>query len=109
MDEPVPPGIMDRETFRRTLEEVGRTRMPFGKYGPGAFPPDGLPIDELSLEYLEWFRGKGGFPQGRLGALLAFVHQIKAVGMDEVFEPARQARGGRTPKPGRPKSLRFDS
>ena len=108
MDEPTPPDIMDRETFRKTLEEIGRTRMPFGKYGPQAFPPDGLPIDELSLDYLQWFQGKGGFPRGRLGQLLAFVHEVKATGMDEVFEPLRAARGGRTPKTRPPRLRRFE-
>lgn len=109
MDDPPPPGIIDRETFRQTLEEIGRTRMPFGKYGPAAVPPDGLPLDELSLEYLQWFRGKGGFPKGRLGQLMAFVYEIKATGMDEIFEPLRQARGGRVPKPRPPKVRRFDT
>lgn len=106
-DPPPPPGVMDRETFRRTLEETGRTRMPFGKYGPSAVPPDGLPIDELSLDYLEWFRGKGGFPRGRLGELLAFVHQVKEAGMDSIFDPLREARGGRVPRRRPPRSREF--
>lgn len=100
-------GIMDAATFRRLLQEIGRTRMPFGKYGPAAFPPDGLPLDELSLDYLQWFRGKGGFPKGRLGELMALVYEIKATGMGEVFGPARAARGGVTPKPRRPRVRKF--
>ena len=102
-----PESPMDRETFRLTLEEIGRTRMPFGKYGPAACPPDGLPLDELSLDYLQWFQQKGGFPRGRLGELMAFVYQVKAVGMDEVFAPLRAARGGRTPRTQRARAIRF--
>ena len=91
---------MDRETFARTLGEIAATRMPFGKYGPAAYPPDGLPIDELPLEYLQWFLDKGGgFPHGRLGRLLAFVHEVKAAGAEAVFAAGRAARGGRMPKP----------
>jgi uncharacterized protein (DUF3820 family) len=98
---------MDRETFRRTLEEIGRTRMPFGKFGPATIRPDGLPIDELSLDYLEWFRSKGGFPRGRLGELLAFVHQVKEAGMDSIFDPLREARGGRVPRSRPPRVRKF--
>ncbi|MCX6880654.1 MAG: DUF3820 family protein [Verrucomicrobia bacterium] len=35
-----------------------------------------------------------GFPIGRLGELMAHVYGIKAVGMDPVFDPSRQATGG---------------
>lgn len=49
---------------------------------------------DLPLEYLCWFQQKG-FPKGRLGELMARVCEIKAVGMDAVFDPLRQANGGR--------------
>src|SRR5690606_8626883 len=52
--------------MRADLEEIGRPRMPFGKYGPAAHPPEGLPIYDLPAEYLGWFAGKAGFPKGRL-------------------------------------------
>ena len=108
MNDPSEP--MDRETFARTLEEIATTRMPFGKYGPAAYPPEGLPIDELPLEYLQWFLTKGGgFPKGGLGRLLAFVHQVKAAGAEAVFAAGRAARGGRTPKPRRGRTHQFDS
>ena len=83
---------LDAEMLEALLGEIVNTRMPFGKFGPEAWPPSGRPIDELPLEYLEWFRQRGGFPRGRLGKLMAFVHQVKAVGMDVVFEPGRRAR-----------------
>ena len=53
------------------LAEIGRTRMPFGKFGPAQFPPNGLPIYDLPAEYLMWFANKAGFPKGRLGAAFA--------------------------------------
>lgn len=86
---------IDREDFRRLLAEIGLCRMPFGKFGPKSYPP-GVPIYDLPPEYLAWFAERG-FPKGRLGELLAIVHEIKSVGMDSVFDPIRKARGGRFP------------
>jgi uncharacterized protein len=85
---------IDREDFRNLLLEIGRTRMPFGKFGIKAYPPGGVPIMDLPDEYLAWFKERG-FPKGRLGELMAEVFEIKAVGMDLVFDPLRQANGGR--------------
>jgi uncharacterized protein (DUF3820 family) len=87
---------IDREDFRNLLAEVGQTRIPFGKFGIKAYPPAGVPIMDLPEEYLAWFKERG-FPKGRLGELMAWVFEVKAVGMDQVFEPLRQAQGGRYP------------
>jgi uncharacterized protein (DUF3820 family) len=84
------------ENARRDLEEIGRTYMPFGKFGPAHFPPRGVPIWDLPLEYLSWFATKGGFPKGRLGVLLQMIHQMKVEGLDSVFDPLRKKAGGRT-------------
>ena len=84
------------QNIRNDLEEIGRTRMPFGKFGPAHHPPHGLPICDLPIEYLTWFASKGGFPKGRLGELLQMVHQMKAEGLDAVFEPLRAQNGGRS-------------
>ena len=46
------------------LEAIRKMRMPFGKFGPKAFPPDGIPIYDLPAEYLGWFAAKG-FPKAR--------------------------------------------
>ncbi len=98
---------IDREDFRNLLVEIGRMRMPFGKYGPVAVPPLGMPIYDLPVEYLVWFKERG-FPKGRLGELLANVCEIKEVGMDSVFDPLRQANGGRvTFHPKRKREVRF--
>jgi uncharacterized protein (DUF3820 family) len=68
--------------------------MPFGKYGPKTFPPDGMPLYDLPVEYLQWFAGKG-FPTGRLGRLMQIVYQLKCEGSDSIFDHIRNANGGR--------------
>lgn len=99
---------MDREAFARMLEEIARTRMPFGRYGPERYPPEGLPLDELPLEYLQWFLDHGGgFPKSRLGQLMRLVYEAKSTGMDEVFQLGRMKRGGRTPRRRRRRSREF--
>lgn len=102
---------IDREDFRNLLGEIGNTFMPFGRFGPKEFPPRGVPIMDLPPEYLQWFAERE-FPKGRLGELMQSVWDIKAVGMDSVFDPLRQARGGRFPirrrKNRRGQSDRFD-
>ncbi len=99
---------IDREDFRNLLLEIGKMRMPFGKFGIKDYPPAGVPIMDLPMEYLAWFYERG-FPKGRLGELMAQVFEIKSVGMDSVFDPLRQAAGGRYPlQPVRRKSFGFD-
>jgi uncharacterized protein (DUF3820 family) len=85
---------IDREDFRDLLGEIGGACMPFGRFGPEEFPPSGVPLMDLPPEYLQWFALRG-FPKGRLGELMQAVYEIKEVGMDAVFDPFRQARGGR--------------
>ena len=87
---------IDREDFRNLLEEISHARMPFGKFGIKAYPPHGVPLVDLPPEYLAWFKERG-FPKGRLGELMEQVFEIKAVGMDSVFDPLRRATGGRFP------------
>lgn len=79
------------------LADIERYRMPFGKYGPDAFPPHGAPIYDLPAEYLSWFANRAGFPKGRLGELLRIVYQMKVDGSDCVFDPMRKRNGGKTP------------
>ncbi len=96
------------ERMRHDLEEIGRTCMPFGKYGPAHFPPKGAPIYDIPAEYLGWFAHKAGFPKGRLGELLRMVHQMKVDGSDVVFDPFRKRNNGRTKlRPARRKSWDF--
>ncbi len=99
---------IDREDFRNLLVEIGKARMPFGKFGIKAYPPAGVPIMDLPVEYLIWFQ-QNGFPKGRLGELLAQVCEIKSVGMDSVFDPIRRANGGRFPlRPEKRRSFDFE-
>ena len=99
---------IDREDFRNLLIEIGKTHIPFGKFGIKAYPPAGVPIFDLPPEYLSWFK-EHGFPKGRLGELMAQVEAIKAVGMDSVFDPIRQFNGGRYRlKPNRRKLFDFE-
>jgi len=93
-----PSDFAKDDLLSRMVEDmaaIGRTYMPFGKFGPNEYPPHGVPIYDLPAEYLGWFVAKG-FPKGRLGELLKMVHQMKADGSDEVFDVFRRARGGRT-------------
>ncbi|MES2569143.1 MAG: DUF3820 family protein [Verrucomicrobiota bacterium] len=92
------------------LAEIERTRMPFGKFGPSGYPPNGVPLYDLPAEYLGWFVKKGGFPKGRLGLLLRMVYQMKVDGNDFAFDEMRRRAGERTvlfpPKRAAPR--RFD-
>lgn len=81
--------------MRADLEAIGRTHMPFGKFGPAHFPPNGIPIHDLPVEYLAWFAHKAGWPKGQLGRLLQMVHQMKVDGSDAAFDPLRRRAGGR--------------
>lgn len=84
------------QQMQQDLAEIGRTHMPFGKYGPAHFPPNGIPIYDIPAEYLSWFATRAGFPKGRLGQLLQMVHQMKVDGSDVAFDIFRARRGGRT-------------
>jgi uncharacterized protein len=90
---------MDEERLRdwmaADLADIATTCIPFGKFGPDHFPPRGIPLYDLPVEYLAWFARKG-FPQGRLGELLRIVHQMKVDGLDTVFDPFRRRAGGRS-------------
>ena len=85
----------DRELFVQTLAEIERYHMPFRKYGPKSYPPRGVPIYDLPLEYLIWFQQKG-YPKGRLGELLEIICHAKSGGADKIFDVMRSRAGGRT-------------
>lgn len=86
---------MDAEfSWKDTLEEIARYRMPFGLFGPRSYPPQGVPIYDLPIEYLAWFAVRG-WPKGKLGRLLEVVYQLRADGNDFVFDEIRLANGGR--------------
>jgi len=97
---------LDIQQLKIYLEELSDATMPFGRFGPKDYPPRGVPLVDLPLEYLVWFSERG-FPQGRLGELMTFTYEIKSVGAEEIFAPIRKKNNGRTPlqKPRKPRSL----
>ena len=79
------------EEVRETLRQLHDYRMPFGRFGPANVPPRGRLVYELPYEYLRWFERKG-YPDGRLGYLMKFVHDVKRDGAEQIFAPLRRAR-----------------
>lgn len=63
------------------LLDLVKMQMPFGKY-------KGVIIANLPVSYLEWFNRKG-FPDGKLGVLLATMYEIKLNGLEDLLKPLR--------------------
>ena len=61
------------------LNELVHTTMPFGRY-------QGRRLVDLPEPYLVWF-SRQGFPQGRLGAMMATVLEIKVNGLEYLLRP----------------------
>lgn len=66
------------------LTELANTRMPFGKF------KDRYLVD-LPEPYLVWF-SRQGFPEGKLGNMLAAMLEIKINGLERLLDPLRQRR-----------------
>jgi uncharacterized protein (DUF3820 family) len=64
------------------LLEILKVEMPFGKY-------KGRILADLPDAYLAWFSSKGGFPEGKLGQLMATVHEIKLNGLEYLLKPLK--------------------
>ncbi|AKU11912.1 hypothetical protein AzCIB_2017 [Azoarcus sp. CIB] len=64
------------------LEALVTTAMPFGKY-------KGRLIADLPGNYLNWF-AREGFPPGRLGQLLALMHELDHNGLSGLLTPLRK-------------------
>ena len=76
---------MQPEILRETLQ----TRMPYGKY-------KGTIIADLPTYYLEWFAAKG-FPQGKLGMLMATVFEIKTNGLESILHTLKKMESANNP------------
>lgn len=64
------------------LLQLVEMKMPFGKY-------KGTVLCDLPAFYLEWFARKG-FPKGKLGMLLATIHEIKLNGLENLLAPLKK-------------------
>lgn len=64
------------------LQDLIKMQMPFGKY-------KGRLICDLPEYYLIWYQNKG-FPEGKLGMLLATMYEIKVNGLEYLLKPLRQ-------------------
>lgn len=63
---------------KQILTELTRFQMPFGKY-------KGVVISNLPEYYLIWFRQKG-FPEGKLGMLMATMYEIRLNGLEYLLK-----------------------
>lgn len=63
------------------LTDLVSFRMPFGKY-------KGVIICNLPEPYLVWFKQKG-FPDGKIGGLLATMYEIKLNGLEYLLKPLK--------------------
>ncbi len=77
MSKNAPFSLNDREA----LLELAAARMPFGKHA-------GMRLVDLPEPYVMWF-ARQGFPEGKLGQMLAAVHEIKVNGLEYLFKPLR--------------------
>jgi len=63
----------------KALTELANYRMPFGKY-------KGRLLLEVPEPYYVWYSQKG-FPQGKLGQLMAQMYEIKINGLEQLIWP----------------------
>jgi len=72
----------DLDPGSKEFLELARYKMPFGKY-------KGRRLIDLPEPYVVWFKQQG-FPNGKLGRLLAITSEIKANGLEHLFDPWRE-------------------
>ena len=64
------------------LKELVTMKMPYGKY-------KGRILCDLPEPYLVWYHQKG-FPNGKLGMLLATLYEIKLNGLEYLLKPLKK-------------------
>ena len=64
------------------LKDLVEMRMPYGKY-------KGRLLCDIPEPYLVWYHSKG-FPEGKLGMLLATLYEIKLNGLEYLLQPLRK-------------------
>jgi hypothetical protein len=67
---------------KKDLIKLAKMEMPFGKY-------QGRVLIDLPEAYLIWFANQG-FPEGRLGELMALALEIKINGLEGLIEPLKR-------------------
>jgi uncharacterized protein (DUF3820 family) len=65
----------------KMLLEIARMKMPFGRY-------EGRVLIDLPEPYIVWFH-TNGLPKGRIGVLLGLLYEIKANGLEPLFDELR--------------------
>lgn len=68
------------------LKQLVTLEMPYGKY-------KGRLLADLPGHYLAWF-AREGFPPGKIGQLLALMHEIDHNGLKGLLEPLRRQNHG---------------
>jgi len=75
--------MMDEFPFDpQLIKALVTTKMPYGKYS-------GSLIADIPEHYLVWL-ARSGFPKGKLGQLLALMHEIRLNGLEPILKPLRQ-------------------
>jgi uncharacterized protein (DUF3820 family) len=64
------------------LTDLANARMPFGKYKDRY-------LSELPDAYFVWFH-RNGFPEGKLGRMLAEMQELKMNGLEQLLIPLRK-------------------
>ncbi len=77
------------------LEQLKHYRIPYGMFGPAFYPPKGVLLIDLPIEYLNYFHMRS-YPKGEIGDLMEQIYELKAIGMDHLFNDIRASHGGRT-------------
>lgn len=67
------------------LKDLVVMRMPYGKY-------KGKLLCDIPETYLVWYHSKG-FPEGKLGMLLATLYEIKLNGLEYLLQPLKSKTG----------------
>lgn len=67
---------------REDVAMLAKMKMPFGKY-------KGQILIDLPEPYLLWF-AKKGFPEGKLGKLLALALEVRIGGLEDLLQPLKE-------------------
>lgn len=68
---------MNNLSNQEYLIKLANTKMPFGKY-------KGHDLINLPEHYIVWYKNKG-FPNGKLGEMMALVYELKLNGLEDLI------------------------